>query len=62
LVRITDVLLAHDQADSIRTGCSTMLHFLHLPGLSSTTSSSPGMVQTYDTGIFCRVDGADFAV
>src|SRR5581483_9630023 len=40
----------HVQIDTRRIGCSVMPQRRHLPGLSSMTSSSPGIGQTYDNG------------
>src|SRR5579872_1327193 len=40
----------HVNTDTRRMGTSVMPHFGHLPGLSSMMSSSPIIVQTYESG------------
>ena len=53
LSRVTAAWIGQVQTLSRRIGTSSIPHLRHLPALSSRTSSSPAIVQTYETGIFC---------
>src|SRR5262245_3026523 len=55
--RMIDVLLRQVQTLSRRMPSSSIPHLRHTPGLSSMTSSSPAIGQTYETGGKGDVEG-----